>query len=147
METSSTKDSVEFLVTQVEATVGLSDREQEAFAEIQSQLISEDPKFASQMQMSKDGPLRRFSTRNIVLGVLMATVGIVVLLTGVTIDAIWLGIVGFIIMGGGIFLATKRTTRPPSKSGGRGGSGHQSKSNPGFMEGLESRWDERRRQQ
>src|SRR5690625_1618744 len=127
--------------------MGLSDREQEVFAEIESQLISEDPKFASQMQMHSSGPMRRFSTRNIVLGVLMATIGIVVLLTGVTIDAIWLGIVGFIIMGGGIFLATKRTTRPPSKSGGRGGSGHQSKSNPGFMEGLESRWDERRRQQ
>lgn len=126
--------------------MGLSDREQEVFAEIESQLISEDPKFASQMQMHTEGPLRRFSTRNIVLGVLIATVGIVVLLTGVTIDAIWLGIVGFIIMGGGIFLATKRTTKPPSQSGGRGGSG-QTKSNQGFIEGLESRWDERRRQQ
>lgn len=126
--------------------MGLSDREQEVFAEIQSQLISEDPKFASKLQMNADGPLRRFSTRNIVLGVLTATVGIVVLLTGVTIDAIWLGIVGFVIMGAGIYLATKRTTRPPSKSGGRGGSGQQ-KSKQGFMEGLETRWDERRRQQ
>lgn len=126
--------------------MGLSDREQEVFAEIESQLMSEDPKFASQMQMHAKGPLRRFSTRNIVLGVLTATIGIVVLLTGVTIDAIWLGIVGFIIMGSGIYLATKRATRPPSKSGGRGGSG-QSKSHQGFMEGLESRWDERRRQQ
>lgn len=126
--------------------MGLSDREQEVFAEIESQLISEDPKFASQMQMNAKGPLRRFSTRNIVLGVLTATLGIVVLLTGVTIDAIWLGIVGFIVMGGGIYLATKRTTKPPSKSGRRGGSG-SSKSNQGFMEGLESRWDERKRQQ
>ncbi|HJF14867.1 MAG TPA: DUF3040 domain-containing protein [Enteractinococcus helveticum] len=126
--------------------MGLSDREQEVFAEIESQLISDDPKFASQMQMNAQGPLRRFSTRNIVLGVLTATIGIVVLLTGVTIDAIWLGIVGFIVMGGGIYLATKRTTKPPSKSGRRGGSG-SSKSNHGFMEGLESRWDERRRQQ
>src|SRR5690625_7472350 len=90
METNSTEDSVEFLVTQVEATVGLSDREQEAFAEIQSQLISEDPKFASQMQMSKDGPLRRFSTRNIVIGVLMATIGIDVLLTSVTTNCLCL---------------------------------------------------------
>lgn len=126
--------------------MGLSDREQEVFAEIQSQLISEDPKFASKLQMNAEGPLRRFSTRNIVLGVLTATLGIVVLLTGVTIDAIWLGIVGFVIMGAGIYLATKRTTRPPSKSGGRGGNS-QSKSQQGFMEGLESRWDERRRQQ
>src|SRR5690625_2143881 len=98
METNSTEDSVEFVVTQVEATVGLSDREQEAFAEIQSQLISEDPKFASQMQMSKYCPLRRFSSLNIVLGVLMAIIGLFVLLPGVTIDAIWLGIVGFLIM-------------------------------------------------
>lgn len=126
--------------------MGLSDREQEVFAEIESQLISEDPKFASQMQMNAKGPLRRFSTRNIVLGVLTATIGIVVLLTGVTIDAIWLGIIGFIIMGSGIYLATKRTTKPPSKTGRRGGSGSL-KSNQGFMEGLESRWDERRRQQ
>ncbi|NWN88983.1 MAG: DUF3040 domain-containing protein [Micrococcaceae bacterium] len=126
--------------------MGLSDREQEAFAEIESQLISEDPKFASQMQLGKEESARRFSTRNIVLGVLTATVGIVVLLTGVTIDAIWLGIIGFVVMGGGIYLASKQTTTPPSKSGGRGGSGQQSKSNQGFMEGLESRWDERRRQ-
>ena len=126
--------------------MGLSDREQEAFAEIESQLISEDPKFASQMQLGKKESARRFSTRNIVLGVLTATVGIVVLLTGVTIDAIWLGIIGFVVMGGGIYLASKQTTTPPSKSGGRGGAGQQSKSNQGFMEGLESRWDERRRQ-
>ncbi|GAA2040822.1 spore wall synthesis complex protein [Yaniella flava] len=126
--------------------MGLSDREQEAFAEIESQLISEDPKFASQMQLGKEESARRFSTRNIVLGVLTATVGIVVLLTGVTIDAIWLGIIGFVVMGGGIYLASKQTTSPPSKSSGRGGSGQQSKSNQGFMEGLESRWDERRRQ-
>lgn len=132
----------------MEATVGLSDREKEAFAEIESQLISDDPKFASQMQMGKKDSARRFSTRNIVLGVLIATAGIVVLLTGVTIDAIWLGIVGFIVMGGGIYLASKRTTKPPSKSGGRGGSGsNSSTSNQGFIEGLESRWDERRRQQ
>lgn len=128
--------------------MGLSDREQEAFAEIESQLISEDPKFASQMQMGKQGSARRLSTRNIVLGVLTATVGIVVLLTGVTIDAIWLGIVGFIVMGAGIYLATKRTTTPPSKSGRRGGSGNaSSKANQSFIEGLESRWDERRRHQ
>ncbi len=127
--------------------MGLSDREQEAFAEIESQLISEDPKFASQMQMGAKSSARRLSTRNIVLGVLTATVGIAVLLTGVTIDAIWLGIVGFVVMGAGIYLASKRTTKPPSKSGGRGGSGQQTtKTNHGFMEGLESRWDERRRQ-
>lgn len=132
----------------MEATVGLSDREKETFAEIESQLISDDPKFASQMQMGKKDSARRFSTRNIVLGVLIATAGIVVLLTGVTIDAIWLGIVGFIVMGGGIYLASKRTTKPPSKSGGRGGSGNNSStSNQGFIEGLESRWDERRRHQ
>lgn len=132
----------------MEATVGLSDREKEAFAEIESQLISDDPKFASQMQMGKKDSARRFSTRNIVLGVLLATAGIAVLLTGVTIDAIWLGIVGFIVMGGGIYLASKRTTKPPSKSGGRSGSGNNSSSsNQSFIEGLESRWDERRRQQ
>lgn len=128
--------------------MGLSDREQEAFAEIESQLISDDPKFASQMQMGTKDPARRFSTRNIVLGVLTATVGIVVLLTGVTIDAIWLGIVGFIVMGAGIWLASKRTTTPPNRSGRRGGSGStSSKSNQSFIEGLESRWDERRRHQ
>src|SRR5699024_12553619 len=99
------------------------------------------------MQMGTKSSGRRLSTRNIVLGVLTATVGIAVLLTGVTIDAIWLGIVGFVVMGAGIYLASKRTTKPPSKSGGRGGSGQQTtKTNHGVMEGLESRWEERRRQ-
>ena len=61
------------------------------------------------------------------------------LLTGVTIDAIWLG-VGFIIMGGRIYLAANGRLNH-LKSGRRGGSG-SAKSNRGFMEGLESRWDD-----
>src|SRR5699024_51975 len=99
------------------------------------------------MQMGTKSSGRRLSTRNIVLGVLTATVGIAVLLTGVTIDAIWLGSVGFVVRGAGRYVASKRTTKPPSRCGGGGGSGQQTtETKRGFMEGLESRWDEPRRQ-
>src|SRR5699024_10057634 len=72
IESNSTGDSQGFSADYVEATVGLSDREKEAFAEIESQLISDDPKFASQMQMGKKDSARRFSTRNIVLWVVVS---------------------------------------------------------------------------
>lgn len=92
------------------------------------------------------------------LGLLVAVGGIGVLIFGIYNQWIWLGVIGFLIMGLGVYFAT---TGGPSGSdssaggndsggnGGGGGGGPRSSSpspSGSFMSGLEQRWDERRRQ-
>ena len=133
----------------------LSEREQRMLKELEEQLQSEDPSFASSMQEAPAGTL---NVRNLVLGLLVAVVGIGVLIFGISNQWIWLGVIGFLIMGLGVYFAT---TGGPSDSdssadggsggnGGGGGGGGPRSSTPSpsgsFMSGLEQRWEERRRQ-
>ena len=88
------------------------------------------------------------STRNIVVGVLVLITGLLVLLGGVALHVIPLGILGFLVMGGGVYLALtkpKYGAEPAvdRKSGTRPGTKQKS----GFMNGLEEKWEERRRDQ
>lgn len=125
--------------------MALSEKERRVLEELEQQLSTEDPRLASQMQGS--GPVSGFSTRNIVIGVLVAAVGIVVLLWGVTISQIWLGVVGFLLMAGGVFFATvtpKHARKGKDKSDDGSKPAQQSSS---FMSNLEAKWNERRRQQ
>ncbi|HSU70371.1 MAG TPA: DUF3040 domain-containing protein [Micrococcaceae bacterium] len=118
----------------------LSEHEQRLLDQLEQQLHAEDPKFASTLG---SGPARAFSTRHIVIGALGAVVGILVLLLGVALQAIPLGVLGFLVMGGGVYYATMRRGRRKG-SAGAGGSG---KPRSSFMSNLEERWDERRRDQ
>lgn len=133
----------------------LSEREQRMLKELEDQLQSEDPSFASSMQ---EAPAGKLNVRNLVLGLLVAVGGIGVLIFGIYNQWIWLGVIGFLIMGLGVYFAT---TGGPSGSdssaggndsggnGGGGGGGPRSSSpspSGSFMSGLEQRWDERRRQ-
>lgn len=127
--------------------MALSEKERRVLEQLEEQLNMEDPHLASQMQAT--GPVSQFSTRNIVVGVLIAVVGIGVLLWGVTISTYWLGIVGFLMMVGGVFFATVRPRGLGSSKSGRSGKSAQSAGAGGgsFMSGLEQKWEERRRQQ
>ncbi|AXR75047.1 MULTISPECIES: DUF3040 domain-containing protein [Auritidibacter] len=128
--------------------MALSEREQEVLAQLEQQL-SDDPQFASQMEIQEGSSARKLSTRNIVLGVLIAVVGLVVLLTGVTINQIWVGVLGFVMMAGGVFFTTLRgKTEKANASDSTGQSKKSSsKQSSGFMSGLEERWEQRRNQQ
>lgn len=121
--------------------MALSDREREVLEQLEKQLNSEDPSFAESMAMpSSTGPSFSFNIKNIVLGILTAAVGLAVLLTGVTINQIWLGVAGFILIAAGAFLTFKR---------GSSAKKHQTmqpkstQAESGFMQNLERRWDER----
>ncbi|MEA5456877.1 DUF3040 domain-containing protein [Sinomonas sp. JGH33] len=117
----------------------LSEHEQKMLEQLEKQLHEEDPKFADSMGADA---LRRFSTRHIVLGVLGVIVGLLVLLLGgVQFSNIFVGVVGFLIMGASVYYGTlrraghMRTPRSGHKPGG------------GFLSKLESRWEERRKEQ
>ncbi|ABY24232.1 integral membrane protein [Renibacterium salmoninarum ATCC 33209] len=123
-----------------EVVMPLSEHEQRLLDQLEQQLHATDPKFASALG---DDRARTLSTRHIILGVLISIVGILVLLFGVTIQQIIVGVLGFLVMGVGVYVATIRrgtAKTPASDDGAKVG-----RSKTGFMSSLEDRWDERRR--
>lgn len=124
----------------------LSEREQKLLEQLEQQLSADDPRFAS--SMSETGRAG-FSTRNLIIGAVAAVVGLGVLLWGISIQVIWLGLIGVAIMAAGIYVATSR----PRIHGERVASTRSDRqpagaARPGsFMNGLEQRWEERRRQE
>ncbi|NKX54952.1 DUF3040 domain-containing protein [Arthrobacter mobilis] len=115
----------------------LSEHEQRLLEQLEQQLHADDPKFASHMEAAGS---RSLSTRHIVVGSLVAVAGILVLLIGIWNQIIAVGVLGFVIMGAGVYWAT---TRRPSRGQGSGAR-RTSQSKGGFMSGLEDRWDQRR---
>jgi Protein of unknown function (DUF3040) len=123
-----------------EVVMPLSEHEQKLLEQLEKQLHEDDPKFANSMGSD---PGRTWSTRHLVIGVLCALAGIALLLVGVTTQIIPVGVLGFVVMGGGVYFATMR-----NGSGAKAGSGSAGKSGKprsSFMSSLEERWDERRR--
>lgn len=134
----------------------LSEREQRLLKELEQQLQSDDPSFASSLEESVVGGT--FNLRHLVLGLLVAVAGVGVLIFGIYQQWIPVGIAGFIIMGAGVYFATAGGPSSPKNkgNGGNGGSGGPGGSGPRssapspsggtFMTNLEQRWEERRRQ-
>jgi hypothetical protein len=118
----------------------LSEHEQKLLEQLEKQLHEDDPKFASSMGSD---PGRTWSTRHVVLGVLGTLAGVLLLLVGVSMQNIFVGVLGFVLMGAGVYFATMRSAaagKAKAKGPGKGG-----KSRGSFMSNLEERWDERRR--
>lgn len=91
---------------------------------------------------------RKLNYRSTVLGCLVILVGIGVLVGGVAAQQIWLGLIGFVVMLGGVILALRRTERADGAAGQEsegGGSGRPSapSSKESLSERMERRWDKR----
>jgi hypothetical protein len=119
----------------------LSEHEQKLLEQLEKQLHEDDPKFANSMGSD---PGRTWSTRHVVIGVLCALAGIFLLLVGVTLQNIFVGVLGFVVMGGGVYFATMRNAAGATP-GSASGTGKSGKPRSSFMSSLEERWDERRR--
>ncbi len=93
----------------------LSDHEQRMLDQIESALYAEDPKFASSV---RGGNLRAPSARRRLQGVALFVVGLAMLVSGVAINATWIGglpilsVIGFIVMFGGVVFAITGSRRP-----------------------------------
>lgn len=123
----------------------LSEHEQRLLDQLEQQLHAEDPKFANALSTA---PTRSLSTRNIVIGVLIMITGLLILLGGVATHLIPVGIIGFLAMGAGVYVAVSKPkfgaqTQPEHNPGAKTGDKQKS----GFMNGLEEKWEERRREQ
>ncbi|MDD1478064.1 DUF3040 domain-containing protein [Arthrobacter sp. H16F315] len=119
----------------------LSEHEQKLLEQLEKQLHEDDPKFASSMGSDAG---RSWSTRHLVVGVLATLAGIVLLLLGVTIQVIFVGVLGFVVMGAGVYYATMRGAAV-GKARAAGADRKSGKPRSSFMSSLEERWDERHR--
>ncbi|MFK0074454.1 DUF3040 domain-containing protein [Arthrobacter woluwensis] len=122
----------------------LSEHEQRLLEQLERQLHEDDPKFASQMEQ---GAAHRWSTKRLVIGAFAVVAGILVLLLGVTLQNIVVGVLGFLVMGGGVYFATSKGKGLSPASGHRDTGARASRPRSGFMEDLEQRWEQRRREE
>jgi Protein of unknown function (DUF3040) len=127
--------------------VPLSEHEQRALEQIERALYAEDPKFAQSWRARAD--VRSVRRARIVRGIAAVIVGLGLLLGGVvvqgnnTVVGIALGVMGFLLMLGGAWLALSTRQRPGRQTADASGSG----SRPPKMsvrERLEERFQRRR---
>jgi Protein of unknown function (DUF3040) len=123
----------------------LSEYEQRVLEQMERQLTSDDPKFATSLQSQPIRPGFRW----LIAGASLV-VGLLLLVAGVSASAPWLGVVGFVTMFAGVAFALARSRRQgPTgvvQTDGTVGARRQSRRAPGFMRRLEERWDQRRQE-
>src|SRR5699024_2438524 len=98
-------------VQRKEAPMPLSEYEQRMLAQMEEQLHADDPRLAEALG-EPGGP----DLRKVALGSLVAIVGIGALVGGVAQGWIWLGVLGFVAMAGGLLLALSPSNGKPSGS-------------------------------
>ena len=118
----------------------LSEQEQRLLEEMERNLYRNDADFVA--AVSGRG---RPNYRSIVLGILLALLGVAGLIAGVALHLLIVGVIGFGLMFAGVLLAitpSKRAAggRPPAP---KAGTQTPHRSNAGFMDRLNERWDRR----
>lgn len=123
----------------------LSEHEQRLLAQMEQQLLAEDPKFASTLSGR-----RSMARRRLLVGVLAVLVGMVALVFAVAQQWILVGILAFLVMLSGAVYAfsAPRSARGPlgvvDSSGQTRSRGSRPARSGTFMQRLEERWDRRR---
>lgn len=115
--------------------MGLSEREQQLLDELERGLMDGDKGIASKAERVGNPAAK------LIAGALVAVIGLGVLLTGVLIQFSIIGVVGFLIMLAGLFVATSNI-QLPDMSAGFGQSSPNESPKPG-RNFFEDRWDKR----
>lgn len=120
-----------------------------ALSEHEQRLLDEMERgfYQSEADVVETSPQRRrMSVRSLVLGIVVAVVAIGVMIGGVAAQQLWLGLVGFAMMVGGVLLMLHRETVDAADLPVSGGA---KPSKPGgarretLSERAERRWDDR----
>jgi len=120
----------------------LSEHEQRLLDQMERALASEDPKFASALRGTVRGTVRKqVATPGAGLAVLVIILGLAGLIAGVTMNIAAVGVVGFVAVVFGLSLIITRTSEKQVIS--QQPSSTDKRNHPGFLQGLEERWDRR----
>lgn len=117
-----------------------------ALSEHEQRLLDEMERgfYRSEADVLQTASVRRARTnyRSLVLGILVCIVGIGVLIGGVAAQQLWLGLIGFAAMLGGVLLMFARGPEDEAASE-NDASPKKSEDRQSFSERMERRWDER----
>jgi hypothetical protein len=115
----------------------LSEQEQRLLDEMERHLMRND---ADVVSAPRDG--RSLSYRNIVYGTVLVLLGLGGLIVGVSQQLIFVGVIGFVVMLGGVLLAATptRSAGPVRVEPEKPAAAPQGSS---FMDRMNSRWDRR----
>ncbi|MGN6197661.1 DUF3040 domain-containing protein [Humibacter sp.] len=119
----------------------LSEHEQRLLDEMERSLYQNDADFVAKVGGTRVRP----TYRAVVLGILLAVVGVAVLLTGVFFQVIVVGILGFALMLVGVLVAItpSRAKRAAAVADEQSETPAAKPAQPGFMDKLNERWDKR----
>jgi membrane protein implicated in regulation of membrane protease activity len=117
--------------------MALSEREQRLLDEMERNLLQHDADVVA------PGANRGLGFGWLVIGILVAVVGLGVVIAGIGFRSPWLGIAGFAVLVVGALLAMRRTVPDVSELDGTSGRGAKPQK-ASFMSNLEDRWDRRR---
>ena len=120
--------------------MALSKHEQELLDEMERRL------YQSEADVVKPSVGRKLNLRSLVLGIVVAIVGVLSLLAGVTAQQPWLGIIGFLVMLGGALLAfgtSSQSGAGAESTSPQGGKAPRNVARESLSERAERRWDER----
>ncbi|QIK64433.1 DUF3040 domain-containing protein [Leucobacter viscericola] len=117
-----------------------------ALSEHEQRLLDEMERgfYRSEADVMQTASVRRTRTnyRSLVLGIVVCIVGIGVLIGGVAAQQLWLGLIGFAAMLGGVLLMFARG--PEAEETPEGDSSKKkAEERESFSERMERRWDER----
>ncbi|VEI12610.1 DUF3040 domain-containing protein [Trueperella bialowiezensis] len=123
--------------------MALSEYERRMLEKLEEQLLDDDPKLAESLASKKPTATQTaVSPKNLVIGLIVAVVGLLIVLGGVAAEIIVVGVLGFLVVFGGLWYLSEGFTRveAPADSGPS-----PRKSRSSFMEQQLEEW--RKRQQ
>ncbi len=120
----------------------LSEQEQRLLDEMERSLYHNDADFVATMG-ARAGARPNYTS--LIVGILVAVLGVATLVTGVIVQQPLVGVLGFAIMFAGVLIAiTPRRSGGKTQSRGPAPSSKRPKRNSGgFMDSLGERWDRR----
>lgn len=113
--------------------MALSEREQKLLDEMERGLYAGDAKFSRAVNEPK-----AVSAKRLVLGAVLAVVGLSLLVFAVVIQLTVFGVIAFAVMLAGVIVASSRVKLQMPQAKPEGAAGSKPKSNP-----FEDRWDRR----
>ena len=116
--------------------MALSEHEQRLLEEMERSLYRSE----SDVMSTTPGVRNRPNYRAIVIGIVLAIVGAVLLVVGVAMSQIWIGLLGFVAMLGGVLYMSSPSNQRHVEQPGRTAPAQTRES---FSERMERRWEER----
>lgn len=120
----------------------LSEQEQRLLEEMERSLYQNDADFVATVNPRRGRP----NYTVLVIGILVAVLGVATLVAGVIVRQPLVGVLGFAVMFVGVLLAVappRRAAGMPSQDIPRPSSARKARSGSSFMQGLNDRWDRR----